>query len=158
MPIYMELEGIKGNVTAEGHKEWIHVTSYQFGVGRAVASPTGGGKDREASAPNFSEIVITKDMEQSSPYLFKESLTGKGKKCKIHFCRTSAGNLETYAEVELENTLITSYSASSGGDRPTESIALNYSKVIFKYIPWKEDHAKDSPHPTGYDLALAKTV
>lgn len=158
MPIYMEIEGVKGNVTAEGHKEWIAVTSFQFGVGRAVGSPTGGAKDREASAPNFSEIVVTKEMEQSSPYLFSESLLGKGKKVKIHLCRTSAGNLETYAEYELENTLISAYSASSGGDRPSESVSLNYTKIVFKYIPWKEDHAKDAPHPAGYDLVLAKKV
>ena len=158
MPIYMELEGIKGNVTAEGHKEWVEVQSFQFGVGRAIGSPVGNAKDREASAPSISEITVSKVMDPASPYLFTESVIGKGKKCKLHFCRVSSGNLETYAEYELENVLVSGYSVSSGGDRPTEQVSLSFTKVIYKYIPWKEDHAKDSPHPAGYDLAAGKKV
>ena len=49
MPIYIKYGDIKGDVTAEGHKDWIEVNSFQWGVGRGISSPTGGGADRESS-------------------------------------------------------------------------------------------------------------
>src|SRR5688572_25351300 len=71
-PIYMKYDTIKGDVTAVGYKDWIEVNSIQWGVGRGISSPTGGGADREASAPNISEIVTTKLQDISSPYFFAE--------------------------------------------------------------------------------------
>ena len=43
MPIYMNFNnlGIKGNVTAEGHQDWIELNSCQWGVGRRVHRPPG---------------------------------------------------------------------------------------------------------------------
>ena len=154
MPVYLKLGSIKGNVTAKGHEDWINVDSFQFGVGRGISTPTGSSRDREASAPSLSEISIQKQMDQASPYLFNEGCVGsKGLKATFHFCKTSADKLETFLEIELENTLVSGYSVSSGGDgKPSENVTLNYTKYVMKYIPWKEDHAKDAPHPAGYDI------
>ena len=158
MAIYLKVEGIDGNVTAEGHEKWIDCGSLQWGVGRGIGAPTGAAKDREASYPSISEVTVTKEMDSSSPYLFTESCVGKGKKVEIHLVRTSADKLETYMEYVLSNALISGYSVSSGGDRPTESLSINFTKIETKYIPWKDDHTADSPIPAGYDLALAKKV
>jgi type VI secretion system secreted protein Hcp len=155
----MKLGSIKGNETSKGHEEWIRLNSFQFGVGRGISTPVGSTKNREASAPSLSEITVTKEMDQSSPYLFNEGCVGvKGLKTQFHFCSTAGDKLETYLEVELENALISGYSVSSGGDKPTESVSLNFTKIVIKYIPRKEDHAKEAPHPAGYDLMTATKV
>ena len=56
MAIYMQIDGIKGNVEAEGHADWIECLSMQWGVGRGIQAKTGSSKDREASAPSISEL------------------------------------------------------------------------------------------------------
>jgi type VI secretion system secreted protein Hcp len=158
MAIYMQIQGIKGNVEADGHKDWIELGSLQWGVGRGIATATGTSKDREASAPSISEVVVTKQLDLASPYIFSEACVGKSKPIVIHLCKTDATKLETYLEYTLTNSLISGYSVSSGGDRPTESISINFTKVEMKYIPWKDDHTMDSPIPVGYDMATAKKV
>jgi type VI secretion system secreted protein Hcp len=158
MAIYMKIDGIKGNVEAAGHAEWIEVNSIQWGVGRGIATATGTSKDREASAPSISEVVVTKMLDIASPYIFSEACVGKSKPIQIHLVKTDANQLETYLEYTLTNSLISGYSVSSGGDRPTESISINFTKIELKYIPWKDDHTKDSPIPAGYDMATAKKV
>lgn len=158
MAIYLKLGNIKGSVTTKGHEEWLNVDSFQFGVARGISTPVGNAKNREASSPSISEITFSKEMDQSSPYLFNEGTVGKGLKATFHFCRTAADKLETYLEVELENVLVSGYSVSSGGDRPSESVSLNFTKIVMKYIPWKEDHAKEAPHPAGYNLIEAVKV
>ena len=98
MPIYMNYNdlAVKGDVTAEGHEEWIEVNSFQWGVGRGISSPTGGSADRESSAPSVSEIVVTKATRHRSPKLLNEALQGEGRRSTIDFCKTDKGNLEVY--------------------------------------------------------------
>jgi type VI secretion system secreted protein Hcp len=158
MPIYMKYDGIDGSVTAAGHEKWIELQSAQFGVGRGITMPTGRGANREASAPSVSEVVVTKMTDASSPKLFGASLHGEGKKVTIDFCKTDEGQLETYLQLELENTLVSSFNVSSGGDRPMESLSLNFLSVLFKHTPQKGENAPDSPETVGYDLATAKVM
>jgi type VI secretion system secreted protein Hcp len=131
----------------------------QFGTGRAITLKTGAALDREASAPSVSEVNVSKLMDQASPKLFAESCYGKAKpKIEIHLCKTDAGKLETYMEYTLSDVLLSGYNVSSAGDRPTESISFNFTKIEMKFVPWGKDHAKGSPIPAGYDLGLAKKV
>lgn len=158
MPIYMEIDGIKGNVTADGHADWIECSSMQWGVGRGISSTTGNVADREADAPNISEVSVTKMMDKASPLIFSEACIGSGKTVKVHMCTTQKQKLETYMEYTLEDTMISGYSVSSGGDRPSESITLSFTKLEMKYIPYKDDGSKGSPIPAGYDMGTGKKV
>ncbi len=158
MAIYMKIDGITGNVTAKGHEKWIELHSMQFGVGRGIGSPTGKSSNRETSAPNVSEVVVTKLTDETSPLFFQESTIGKSKAVTLHIVRTSADHLETFYELILTNTLISGWSLSSGGDQPTESISMNFTKIQTKYIPFNTDHTPGTPVPSGYDMALGTKV
>jgi type VI secretion system secreted protein Hcp len=160
MPIYMNYDSlaIKGDVTETSHKDWIELGSFQWGVGRGISSPTGASADRESSAPSVSEIVVTKMTDIASAKLLNEALQGEGKTVIIDFTKTNKGNLETYMTYTLTNTMISGYSLSSGGDRPSESISLNFTKVAFKNIASKADGAIGDPETVTYDLAQAKVT
>ena len=159
MAIYMKLGKIEGNVTSASHEKWVEAYSFQFGSGRGISMSVGSGKEREATKPSLSEVTVSKAMDKASPYLFLESCVGKAiDKVEIHFVKTQADVLETYLIYELEKCLVSSYSASSGGDEPSESISLAYTKIIMKYHPRKNDNTLDSAIPAGYDLELGKKV
>lgn len=157
MAIYLKYEGIDGEATHENHKKWLDIGSFQFGVGRGISTPSGSTANREASEPSVSEVVVTKLMDGSSPYLLTEAVTGAvGKKVEIHLVSTgSPGN--TYAEYTLTNALVSGYSLSSGGDRPSESISINFTKVEYKHIPYDEKNKAGTPVPVSYDLATTKS-
>jgi type VI secretion system secreted protein Hcp len=158
MPIYMNYNSIPGDATAEGHEKWIELNSCQWGVGRGISSPTGASADRESSAPSVSEIVVTKSTDVSSPKVLNEAYQGEGQKVQIDFCKTDKGKLEVFLTLNLENTMISGYSVSSGGDRPTESLSLNFTKVEFKNVGMGAAAETGSPDSVTYDLALAKVV
>ncbi|MGB3539155.1 MAG: type VI secretion system tube protein Hcp [Mesorhizobium sp.] len=157
MAIYVKYEGIDGEATHEDHKKWIDVSSLQFGVGRGIASPSGATANREASQPSVSEVVVTKQLDGSSSKLFTESVTGAaGKKVEIHLVSTgSPGN--TYVEYVLSDALISGYSVSSGGDRPSESVSINFTKIEFKQTPFDETNAAGTPVTVSYDLSTSKS-
>jgi type VI secretion system secreted protein Hcp len=158
VPIYMNYDGVKGDVLEEGHKDWVELSSFQWGVGRGISSPTGRDADRESSAPSVSEITVTKAQDKSSSQLLNESLQGEGKTVKIDFCRTNKDKMDVYITFELTNTMISGFSASSGGDRPTESLSLNFTKIAATYTPSDPTNAGASPETVTYDLATAKVV
>lgn len=156
MSIFVKYGSIKGDATHQEHKEWVAVDSMQWGVGRSISTTPGNVQDREASEPSISEVTVTKVMDGSSIHLFKEACTGnKGQDCLIHIVQTGTPG-RTVAEYKLYNTLVSSYSASSGGDSPSESIGFNFTKMEYKYITY-DATGKPSPALASYDMATTKS-
>ena len=158
MAIYLKYDGIDGDATHDEHKKWITIESLQWGVGRAIATPVGSAKNREASEPSVAEVTCTKQMDTASVYLFQEACTGQaGKAVTIHLVSTGSPG-QTYLEYKLTDSLVSGYSVSSGGDRPAESISINFTKVEMKYIPLEANNESGSPVTKGYDLVTTKAV
>ena len=156
MPIFMKYDGIDGDVTAEGHEKWIELNSCQFGVGRSITNATAKGVNREASAPSVSEIVVTKVTDGASVKLLQASCFGEGKDVQIDFCKTDKDKLEPYLTLTLTNTMVSGYSISSGGDRPSESVSLNFTKIECKNTGMGAANETGSPEAASWDLATAK--
>lgn len=154
----MNFDGIPGDTTAKGFEKWIHIESFQFGVGRAIGTAVGKGVVREGSQPSVSEITVTKLLDTSTPKLIKAATVDrKGVKVKIAFV-TSDSDPATYLEYDLTDTLISGYSTSSGGDRPTETLSLNFTEFQISYTPTGEDNSSAAPGRFGYDLSKAAAV
>jgi len=145
---------IKGDSNLGDHEEWVQFDSVQWGVSRPIASTTGGG-DRETSQPMFTDITLSKSMDKASIDLFIESCGGKTPfPAIIRWINTSGDANEVYHELELGNTLITSYTSSSGGDRPTDTITLNFTTINVKYTRFKPDGTQEVISPKGWDVAV----
>jgi len=157
MAIYLKYDGIDGEATHQDHKKWIDISSMQFGIGRGISTPSGSTANREASEPSVSEVTVTKLMDGASPKLFTESATGAaGKEVLIHLVSTgSPGN--TYVEYKLTNALISGYSVSSAGDRPSESLSINFTKIQYKFIPYDDKNKAGTPVTVSYDLSTTKS-
>jgi type VI secretion system secreted protein Hcp len=132
---------INGESTVAGHDKWINVDSVQFGVGRSI-SMVGGGGDRETSNPSFSEVTFTKSMDVASTELMMQATCGKSLgKAEVHFLQTGGTSAkgQVYCKIELEESIVSSYSASSGGERPSESFSLNFTKISYLYDKFDGD-------------------
>ena len=157
MAIYIKFGDVEGGVTEDKHKGWIEVNSFQFEVARAVSSGA-GGQTRESTAPSISEIVVSKVNDIASPKLYEDSLAGTfDTPVTIEMTQTTKKATETYLKIELTDCGVSSYSISSGGDAPMESLSLNFTKI--EYIPTPLDN-KGNPKAgpkVGYDLLALKT-
>jgi len=149
---------INGDSIVDGHDKWITCSSLQFGVGRAISS-SGGAVDRETSNPSFSEVTLTKSTDISSADLFMQAVCGKSLgKAEIHFMQTggAAKKQQVYLKIELEAAMVSSYSASSGGDRPSESFSLNFTKISYQYDAFSGDKITTGT-PKKWDLSKNAT-
>lgn len=158
MAVYIEYDGIVGNVTADGFVDHIKVLSLNFGVGRGITMEAGNMANREATRPTVSEITFTKLADNSTTELFKESVTGSsGKLVKIKFVQTGADKVECFMDYELEDCLVSGYSISADAEGdPIETITLSFAKVMVNYHDFDKKNAGKSPKRVGYDLTTAK--
>lgn len=159
MAIFMKYGDLKGEVTADGYTDWIELHSFQWGVGRGISTAgPGGGSKREATAPSISEITVNKTFDAFSPLALKEAVGGKGVNVKIDMTRTDDnGKNVAFQKYILSETVMSGYSVSSGGDRPAESISLNFTKFDSEYVKIDSEFKGVTTGHVIYDIAAAKS-
>jgi type VI secretion system Hcp family effector len=129
--ITLKLPGITGDATVEGQQGTIEVLSLSGNVQEPVTGSAGGSRAR--SLPVFSDLMIHKRLDRSSPALFlalvKGSLLGSG---VITFLRTDQGGFTTFFTITLTNVL---HHKVQTGDSENEVLAgreqinLNYERI-----------------------------
>jgi type VI secretion system secreted protein Hcp len=157
MAIYMKYGNIDGSVTTEGFTKWVELSSCQLGVGRAIASAARSEENREASEPSISEITVTKNMDTSSLKLFEEGLASTmDNKVEIVFTTTTKNQVQEFLRYELTHVGLSGYSMSSGGEGiPTESLSLNFTKIMMKFAGMGANVQANAKFAT-YDLTQMK--
>jgi type VI secretion system secreted protein Hcp len=124
-PGYMWIGGIDGESRDEDHDKWIDVLAVDWGSG--AKQPAGPGRGAGA-------VVITRKLDTSSPKLVEK--IAKGATVPEMVLHTPAGGEEpTYQAFELDNVRITSYSISTAGNVPMESITFQFEKIDIKDGP-----------------------
>jgi type VI secretion system secreted protein Hcp len=121
---YLKIEGLDGGSKDPAHMGWIAVARVASGnlnaegsgaAGREMASGQASGKRMHKP------FVIVKELDRASPKLMQACSTGK------HFSWAvidSAG-----VQYKLYDVVIASVQRDPGGDRPMESVTLNYTKI-----------------------------
>ncbi|MBC9208254.1 type VI secretion system tube protein Hcp [Roseomonas aerophila] len=156
MAIYMKYQGVDGESTTTGYEKQIELQSFQLGVGRGISTAR-GTSTRESSEASVSEVTVTKQTDGASLKLFEESLYGKlDHEVIITFVRTqTGGGVQPYLRYTLTGAGVSGFSLTSGGDRPQESVSLNFDKIEMTYGMIGDDQT-GSNASTAYDLATAK--
>jgi type VI secretion system secreted protein Hcp len=151
---FLRLDGLPGLSTDKTHSGWIQVSSFQWGVCRSTAAASGAGAGKAA----ISEIVVTKTQDSASPKLMQACANGSHfKPVTLDLARPDK---QAYYLITLTDVVISGYATSSGGDRPTESFTLNFSKVEVKYTPQLADGTRGAVQdvPSGWDLKRDATL
>lgn len=157
MAIFMKFgDKAAGDVDTAQYKGWINVYSFQFGSGRGIGSATTSGGNRQGSHASVSEVTISKNHDPATLPLWRDSLDGKlNTTVDFSFTRADADNSE-YLHITLWDTGVSGFSTSSGGDRPSESVSLNFAKIEVKTITQSVDGSAASNSTVQYDLAAQK--
>lgn len=129
---YIKFDGIDGEAKGGGHEKWIELESVSL---VQMQGRPGGGC---GASPSVSEIVVTKQLDASTPDLQQAAcMGGMIPRATIHV--HGGGGAEPYLQYELENVLISSYSlgsssSSSGEALPVESMSLNFTTIDVEVV------------------------
>lgn len=105
----------------------IEIESYSWGVSQMGTAGHGGGGG--AGKVNVQDISVMKKGDKSSPDLFQAVVV---KPQTVPLIKIVKQGEKEYYKIELEDCIISSFQqsgGSTGGDRPMESLSLNFAKI-----------------------------
>jgi type VI secretion system secreted protein Hcp len=153
MPIYMQVEGVKGDSRAAGFMGSFELMSASLGTTRNVATNSGSGAVN--GRPSVSEISVSTVVGPGAAILANMTATGKSAKMTISFVDNDG---HTYLKVILEDALISSFQmGGSAGprDQPILSMSLNFAKITYERM--NVEQGKAVLQRSGFDLRTGKS-
>ena len=139
----MKLDGIQGEVTAEGYKDWVAANSFMHGMGL----PTSSGNAPHAALPKSDDVVIVKSVDLASTGLNQRCSKGEQLRTVTLVCVRSAdvhaGTFVHY-RITLSDVIIKSVRVKAESAAMVEEVAFGPKKIKWEYWPLRPD---GSPGP-----------
>jgi type VI secretion system secreted protein Hcp len=153
---FLKIEGVDGESTNEGHKDWIEIDSYSWGeTNRGSVAAGGGGGAGKVYMQNFN---FMKKMDKASPVLMQACAQGEHMKMAT-LIGIRDGQRQEFLKVTMTDVLISSYrTGGSSGVVPTDQFSINFAKIEYEYMPMNPDGTMGETVRAGWDLATNKKV
>ncbi len=142
---------IEGDSLDQQHLKEIVISSFSHGITVPISIPVGGGGS--AGKPAFSDLNLAKLLDKASPLLYSYAAQGRRIATAVLSVRTSGASPFEFYRITLTDVLISSVQTSGGGDVPSETLSLNFTKIEWRYVPKKADGSPDTPVVATWDLS-----
>lgn len=153
---FLKLTGpdIKGECEVKGFEGQIMVLAWSWGLSQTgtMHHGTGGG----AGKVNVQDLSFTQYIDSSTPALVDACCRGKHIEEGVLTLRKAGGDPLPYLTVKLKNILVSSIStgSSSGEERQTANVSLNFASFEFAYQEQDEKGKKKGGEKMiSYDIA-----
>ncbi len=149
--IFAKIGDIKGESLDDKHKGEIEVFSISWGVSNQGSMGSGGGGG--TGKASFSDLSFTHKIDKASPVLMQSCAGGDHLKEATITHRKSGKGQQEFLIWKLSDVIVTSVSpsGSSGGDE-SESVSLQFAKVVLEYKAQKADGSLDAGVFFKYDI------
>ena len=137
--MFLRIDGIQGDSLDRAHANEIDILAWSWGASNSGNTQMGGGAG--AGKATFNDLTINKMVDSSSPLLLTNLATGKRIKTVTLTVRNTGQRPVDYYTLTLNEVLVTAValSASSGDNRISESVTLNFSSYTYSFLPLKPD-------------------
>ena len=146
---------IKGETQdkAQGPKNDIDVLAWSWGMSQSGTTHTGGGAG--AGKANFQDLSFTKYIDSASQALMNSLAKGTHIPKVTLLVRKAGEGQHVYLQIDMETVIVTSVSTggSGGEDRLTETVTLNFAKVLFEYFKQNDKGIVASTGKFTWDIA-----
>ena len=153
MSTFLKFGSVLGDVEDTGHPNWINLHAVSWSLSRPVTNPAGSNAGRVLSAPQLSELTITKDEDIASIPLIQAALEGSPVAAQIDFCTTGTTQQQVYYSIALTNAIITAFGQTASDGRPLESVTLNFTQIAFTGTQMDADGTAASPASYGWNIS-----
>jgi type VI secretion system secreted protein Hcp len=154
--VFLKVDGIKGEATDAYHQDEIELVGWSWGASEIFIVSGGGGT--VGGKPKFTDLFVTKHVDRASPKLLRACLKATHIGEVVLTQRKAGGGKLNFLVITLKDALVTSQNdvESGGAPRPTETVQLNFAKVIYEVIPQKPNGQPDTPVTLRWDVKANK--
>lgn len=150
---------IDGTSTMDQYAKHIELLSFSHGVAMQITGDI-SNTERTSGKPNHQDFTITKYLDQASPKLNEACCKGENfTSVEVVVARNDKGVVLPLIKYTLKNVVLSSVSiGGGGGDKPVETVTLNYNHITWDFTSQKAAGAKEGHVPAKWDLALNKAA
>ena len=147
----------KGESQLTGFTDKIELLSFSHGVAMQITGDI-SNSERTSGKPNHQDLTVTKYLDAASPVLNQNCCEGKAfPKVDIIIGRNDSGAIIELMRYTMKNALISSISVGGGGgDKPVETLTLNYNHITWKYTSQKPEVGTEGAVPGMWNLSTNK--
>ncbi|MFO0875767.1 MAG: type VI secretion system tube protein Hcp [Gemmataceae bacterium] len=150
--MFLQIDGIKGESQDKAYKGQIDVQSWSWGMSNSGSAHTGGGQG--AGKVNVQDLSFSHYIDKSTPDLMLACCTGKHIPKAVLTVRKAGGSPLDYLQITMEDLIVTGLTTggSTGDDRLTETVNLNFAKVKVQYKEQTPTGAVGDKPQMGWDI------
>jgi type VI secretion system secreted protein Hcp len=154
---FMKIDGIEGESSDDKYKGWIEVIRYGIGVKQTVSIVASSAGGASAERADFSDFVIRKLMDRSSPKLALACAAGTHiNQIIVELCRAGTEKIP-FMTYTLKNCLIRKVITTDGNDTianfPAETVKINFGKIEWRYAQQRRQGGGAAGYSvSGWDL------
>ena len=150
---------IPGTCTMDKFAKQIELLSFSHGVAMQITGDV-SNTERTSGKPNHQDFTITKYLDQASPKLNEACCKGDNfTTVEVTVGRNDKGAVIPLIKYTLKNVVLSSVSiGGGGGDKPVETVTLNYNHITWDFHTQKAEGAEQGHVDTKWDLALNKAA
>lgn len=160
---FLKIDGVEGESTDAGHKNWIEILSFNHGMSQPASSSASTAGGATAGRVNMQDFSIVKFVDKATAKLAEACCTGKHvPNIKIEVCRAGGDKLK-YMEYKLSDAIVSAVrqggSSSGSEDIPVEEVSFNFGKIEWTYTQQKRSDGSGGGNVSaGWDLKQNKKV
>ena len=147
----------KGESQLTGFTDKIELLSFSHGVAMQITGDI-SNSERTSGKPNHQDMTVTKYLDAASPVLNQSCCEGKAfPKVDVIIGRNDGGAVVELMRYTMKNCLISSISiGGGGGDKPVETVTLNYNQITWKFTAQKPEVGKEGNVDGKWNLSTSK--
>lgn len=132
---------VQGESSLKDYERKMELLSFSHGVAMQITGDL-SNTERTSGKPNHQDMTVTKYLDAASPVLNQSCCEGKGfPQVDIVIGRNDGGKVIEMMRYTMKNVLISSISVGGGGgDKPVETVTLNYHDIAWKFTSQKLAH------------------
>ncbi len=151
--MFLKIDGCDGESVDDSHPDEIDVIAFSWGMTQSGSMHiAGGGGSGKVSVQDMS---ITKYVDKASTVLMQKCCSGKHFPTAVFICRKAGDMPIEYFKVTMEEVMVSSVTeggASTGQDKQTENISLNFAKVKVEFTPQLADGSAGAASELGWNI------
>jgi type VI secretion system secreted protein Hcp len=151
--MFIKIDDIKGESEDARHKDEIDVLAWGWCMAQDAAPQSGSG-GTAAGKVSFKDLSFTKYVDAATPLLMLSCSSGRHLKEAVLTMRRAGPTPFEYVMIRMGDVFVTSVSTggSSGEDRGTENVTLNFARVELDYTKQKVDGSADETIQYKWDI------
>lgn len=152
--MFLKIDDIKGESSDSVHVDEIDIMAWSWGMSNSGTTHQGAGGGSGKVA--VQDLSFTHYVDKASPNLMKLVCNGEHfSEAKLVVRKSGGTEPLEYMIITMKHGIISSLSTggSSGEDRLTENVTLNFAEFEMTYVPQKQDGSGDAELFAAWNIA-----